>query len=93
MKILFISFFLLSCCDTIIPPAPITKDVNYCSKAQENLEKLGCIKKGEPYTKKGKTYSEFCENLQEKGIFTNPKCVASITSCEDFKTDSCNRDN
>jgi len=86
-------FLFLSCCDTIIPPSPVTKDIDYCSKAQENLETLGCIKKGESYTKKGKSYSEFCIDLQGKGIFTNPKCVAGLKNCEDFKADICNRDN
>lgn len=95
MKIFLLSaLFLLSCCDSLIlPPAPVTKDLDYCQKAQDNLEKLGCIKKGESYTKKGKSYYEFCIDLQGKGIFTNPKCVSQLTNCKDFKSDTCNRDN
>jgi hypothetical protein len=95
MKFVWLSiiFLNISCCDTITPPSPVTKDIDYCKKAEDNLKKLGCIDSSGPYTKKGKSYSEFCTELQNKGIFTNPKCVASLNNCDDFKADTCNRDN
>jgi len=87
----FFCFLILSCSNSITPPAAVTTDIDYCSKADENLQKLGCI--SNKYTKKGKSYTEFCTELQNKGIFTNPKCVASLTDCADFTADTCNRDN
>jgi len=101
MRILFCLPFLLlsSCCDSLIlPPPPVTKDVGYCQKAQDNLIKLQCIPEDGTYTKgrgdeKGKTFVQFCQEIEKKGLEINPACIAKLTNCADFTADTCNRDN
>jgi hypothetical protein len=46
-----------------------------------NLQKLACIPIGKPYTDKGKSFTEFCQETQSAGISIHPDCLATITSC------------
>ena len=60
---------------------PIVKDSNLCYNAEQNLQKLGCISKDKPFTSKGLSFTQFCQKKQDQGIFLNPACLATITSC------------
>lgn len=89
-KFLFI-FLFISGCNTPEPispkPTPIVTDTNLCGDAQVHLEELSCIKKDEPFTKRDKlSFKQFCEQTHHSGIFLNPKCLISITSCEEIDT-------
>lgn len=66
-------------------PTPIVTDTEQCDLAQINLLRLRCPE-GNP-TKKGKTFSDFCKETQNNGIFLNPKCLATLTDCSQI--DSC----
>ena len=61
---------------------PVVKDSDKCSVAETHLKDLNCIPKDQPYTKKGKTFTQFCQDKQEQGVFLNPACLATITSCD-----------
>lgn len=61
-------------------PTPIVTDSDYCDKAEANLVRLNCPE-GNP-TKKGKSFSDLCFELQQKGVFLNPKCLSTVTSCD-----------
>lgn len=71
------------------PPIPATTD---CEKAEAHLHDL-CLADatGNQYccvvvapTKKGKTFSQFCEEEQAKGVNVNPQCLASATTCDNI---------
>jgi hypothetical protein len=90
--IILFSILLISCASNkdYLPHAnPITLDNDYCAAAELNLKTLKCIPEDKPYTKKGKSFSEFCIDTQINGIFINPKCISTIQSCEDFTKDVC----
>lgn len=57
-------------------PTPVVVDSVYCAEAEANLKKLHCIPENEPYTKKGKSFNQFCQEKQAQGVFLNPKCLA-----------------
>lgn len=70
-------------------PTPIVKDTADCPSAEEHLLELCkqdtvendyCCKTVAP-TKKGKSFTRVCVELQNKGVFFNPKCLKSIKSC------------
>jgi hypothetical protein len=63
-------------------PTPIVTDTDLCITADQHLQDIGCIPKGKPYTKKGKSFTQFCVETHNNGIFLNPKCLASISTCE-----------
>ncbi len=80
-------------------PTPKPTDSVLCKDAQATLESLCqadpikniyccqvCSK-----TKRGKTYTEFCEEKQEQGLSLNPKCVSQITACDQI--DACTNSN
>lgn len=71
-------------------PEPVTQDIQLCATAETNLKKLKCIPEG-AYTKKGKTFTQFCEETQKNGVFLNPKCLSTITECNKMK--SCTNSN
>lgn len=69
-------------------PAPT--DTNYCGAAEKHLndlckanpeENLYCCQASSS-TKKNKTFKQFCEETQAAGIQLNPKCLSTITACE-----------
>ena len=77
------------------PPNPTTD----CEKAAARLSEL-CLAdaKANQYccqvvtlTKKGKSFSQFCEEEQAKQVSVNPQCLASITTCDDI--DYCTKSN
>lgn len=65
------------------PVIPEVKGSEWCDDAEKNLLALGC-EEGQP-TKKGKSFTDFCvETQRDGGIDLNPKCLASIKSCDEI---------
>jgi len=83
----FLLLFLISCYPEP-KPTPIVVDNYLCAAAETHLKELKCIGEGS-YTKKGKSFTIFCLETQQNGIFLNPKCLTEINSCEQI--DSCTR--
>jgi hypothetical protein len=71
-------------CDVPANPVSISQapDTTFCSPAAENLNRLGNC--GDRQATKGK-FKDFCEYTQNNGVFLNPKCIASATSCDEVK--------
>lgn len=76
-------------------PTPVVTDTDQCGAAEQHLHDLCvvdavknnyCCQIVAP-TKKGKGYTQFCQEKQSQGVFLNPKCVANVTSCDQI--DSC----
>jgi hypothetical protein len=77
---IILTFFVFSCPQTTNTSK--NNNIEYCKIAQLHLEKLGCIAKDKPYTKKGKYFGEFCQETISNGIDLSPKCISEITSCD-----------
>lgn len=76
-------------------PTPIPTDTNLCESAEKHLDKM-CKSdaQGNSYccavvapTKKGKSFTKFCQDKQNEGIALNPKCLSEVKSCGEI--DSC----
>ena len=87
------SFLMLACTSNLYSrpptpqPIPVITDTEMCDAAEANLIKLGCPE-GKP-TKRGKRFGDVCRELQENGIFVNPRCLTIIVSC--VNVDVCTR--
>lgn len=68
-------------------PTPVVVDTEYCDAAEANLIKLNCPE-GQP-TKRGERFGDVCRELHSEGIFVNPRCLSTITSCT--SVDVCTR--
>ncbi len=80
LAVIIFLIFLNSCPDaSYVPPqpTPVVKDTEWCQAAEVNLQQLECIPDDQPYTKKGLTFTQFCEQKHEDGVFLNPKCLAT----------------
>lgn len=55
-----------------------------CISAEKNLKKIGCISESKPFTKKGKSFQDFCVEMLDKKVEIHPECLEKITSCEDM---------
>ena len=55
-----------------------------CLSAENHLKELDCISKTNPFTKKGKSFGEFCEETQENGIKLNTSCLINIKACDEM---------
>jgi hypothetical protein len=64
-------------------PEAVVKDIDYCIKAEQHLKDLKCISATEPYTKKGLSFTQFCNEIQKSGVFINPKCLSEIKKCDE----------
>lgn len=71
-------------------PTPVVTDTDQCNAAEQHLNTLCkadpvknnyCCQVVAP-TKKGKSYTQFCQEKQNQGVFLNPKCVSSVLSCD-----------
>lgn len=71
--------FILAACPK--GPIPVITNLEYCQAAEDHLKALGCIPKDKPYTLKGKQFHEFCQETMQNGIDLNPKCLYTITAC------------
>lgn len=66
------------------------KETEYCIKAEAHLKSINCeegndLKTINPKTKQSYTFTEFCEEEQDKGnVFLNPKCLSEILTCQDI---------
>ena len=84
--IILLSILTISCASSnpnVPHPTPIVQDTDKCPDAQANLQKLQCISSTEPYTKRDKlTFTQYCQYLQNEGVFINPNCLATITNCD-----------
>lgn len=89
MKILttmFLLAFSLSMLAAHCDPPPVVivpPDTDKCPEACANLQVLGC-EEGDPLPD-GLTCTEFCVRTQNQGAWLDPKCLASVTSCEDIE--------
>ena len=90
----FLSFLLIVFCfsftgcpqqEPITPPrpTPIVQDTDHCLPAQVHLQQLKCIPEG-PFTKKGKTFAEVCEETQAAGVYFNPVCLENVKTCQEI---------
>ena len=57
---------------------PVVTDTDKCQLAEIHLKELKCIPTDQPYTKKGKSFTQFCQETQANGIFINPKCLSDL---------------
>lgn len=73
-----LSFILIACPNG---PIPITEGIQYCQAAENHLKELGCIARDKPYTVKGKSFTQFCQDTMQNGVNISPKCLCEITSC------------
>jgi hypothetical protein len=77
---LLLGFLLVACGETV--PPPVTDGVEYCALAETHLKQLGCIPKDGPYTNKGKSFTQFCQETMGYGINIAPHCLSRINSCD-----------
>lgn len=81
---MFLGFDCTGANQNLPKPTPVVKETDYCSAAERRLLQLHCSE-GNP-TKRGKTFTQFCYETQNNGIFLNPKCLAQITGCEQIES-------
>ena len=76
---IIIGMLLVNCKDAYVPPqpTPVVQDTEWCHAAEVNLQQLECIPDDQPYTKKGLSFTQFCEQKHKDGVFLNPKCLAT----------------
>jgi len=94
LPFLFLLIFLGGC--PSVPPVPPPNppvDTDWCGKMCGHLKGLGC-EEGEPLYNNdiagpvdvpNQSCEENCVELQDKGFFVNPRCVAQVASCEDIE--------
>lgn len=71
---------------------PTPTGSEYCGLAEQHLmtmcranpeDNLYCCQ-AVSSTKKGKNFTQFCEETQNAGIALNPECISKIVSCGDI---------
>ena len=90
----FIFFNIIAGCNqgaTIAHPNPsVIDDTDKCVDADQHLAQLCAVDSEknsyccatESPTKKGKTFTQFCIEKQNEGVWLNPTCLSTITSCD-----------
>lgn len=78
--------FVISCCKATTQPLP-TDNTGDCMTVETHLKELSCISNDKPYTKKGKSFSQFCQETIQGGASLNLKCLLAITNCNQI--DNC----
>jgi hypothetical protein len=59
-------------------------DTDWCPKAELNLKKLQCKARDGSFMHEN--FTSICEEIQEEGgIFVNPRCVATSSTCDEIK--------
>lgn len=76
-----LGFLLIACPNA---PVPVSQNIEYCAPAEARLKELGCISKDAPYTNKGKSFTQFCQETMSNGINLRPKCLSKINSCNEI---------
>lgn len=100
MKSLIVLCFsaILFCCynQSPIPPSPtiIPIDTEKCPDAEQHLQSLCsqdssknayCCEIVKP-TSQNKSFTQFCQETQNAGIFLNPACLANVSACSEIDT-------
>lgn len=95
MKKIVLLLLLSSCsyaADYPIPVKPI--DTDQCGRMCTNLGELGC-EEGKPVYNSdlpgpdgvpNQSCVEFCREMQDSGVWLNPKCVATVQECSQIET-------
>ncbi len=84
-KLFLLILFIISCSNQKPLPTPIVKDTNMCPAAEENL-KVVCplfVKPNKTMKENNETFKDFCERKHDSGIWLNPVCLSTATSCEE----------
>jgi len=79
--------------DTNYPPPPIPPpDTDLCDAMCDHIgpDGLGCEEGEDVYNSDiegpkdvpNQSCGDFCRELQDKGVFVNPRCVATVPSCD-----------
>lgn len=79
---------------TNVTPAPNPPpDTDLCVRMCQHLESLGC-EEGKPVYNNdlpgpegvpNQSCADNCEELQNKGFFVNPRCVATVQTCDQIE--------
>lgn len=89
--VVLLGLFLVGCpSGPDYPETPTPPDTNLCGKMCDHLSKLGCdeakavydIDMPGPPDVPNVTCQAFCERLQKRGTFQNPRCVLEVKSCD-----------
>lgn len=78
------------------PPSPSPTpppDTNLCEQMCSHLTDLGCEEAKPVYNNDlpgppdvpNQSCKDFCEEMQTKGVFVNPKCVSTVPACEQIE--------
>lgn len=75
-------------------PTPVVTDTSLCPVADTNLANLckaDSVKNAyccqvDAVTKKGKSFSQVCTEKQGEGVYFNPRCISTVTSCDQIDT-------
>lgn len=76
-----------------VPPPNPPVDTDKCGEMCDHLKKLGCEEGGDLYNndlpgpdgEPNQSCADNCKELQDKGFFVNPRCVAQVTTCEEIE--------
>lgn len=77
----------------VVPPPNPPVDTDWCGKMCDHLEGLGC-EEGKPVYNNdlpgppdvpNQSCKDHCEELQNRGFFVNPRCVAQVKTCEEIE--------
>jgi len=93
-NVFFVSILLTACSGGFAPnpnlPTPPSdtepgpQDTEYCTIADKHLNEpyfvQNCPELGSK-TKKGKTFTQFCQETQNNGIYLHPKCLSEAKDC------------
>ena len=80
--------------DAVVPPPNPPPDTNLCGNMCAHLKQLGCEEAESVYNNDlpgppdvpNQSCEDFCTEMQDKGVFVNPRCVALVESCENIET-------
>ena len=98
LLMLLVPFIVLVGCpntDLVVPPPNPPVDTDWCGRMCKHLQGLGC-EEGQPVYNNDKpgppdvpnqSCEEWCTELQDPDhlYFINPRCVATVPSCEDIE--------
>lgn len=65
-------------------PTPIATGAEFCGSADTHLQQLGCIPADKPYTLRGLTFTQFCQQTLANGVALNPQCLSTVPTCTNW---------
>ena len=95
LPLLFLALLVIGC-PPVQPPVPPPNppvDTDKCGEMCDHLKQLGC-EEGEPVYNNdlagpegtpNQSCADNCTELQDKGFFVNPRCVAQVKTCEEIE--------